>query len=299
MFLNKGYRKYTCINCCSLEKDLNRNIQEQAERIKSPTHSRREVEACESIIKSKNENEKKLSSLVKDLQTRCQEYTKDKNRIETLIQNQFFALETKLVTQIEEKMNTATHYETKRRTNSKKSYADAANNEERLNIHNMKQLIRREKIEEQIEDQRKISKDDNIIVHGVKENENTDDHHFVNQLLNDLNVNTQPNYVGRIGNESNRTRPIKVVFKDSHVKYRFMKRLKELKQHDKYSNMSITDDMTRMERDLVKEWKKKANERNQRERNKDYVWRVRGSSREGLYLKKIHCRSVLRGPKCA
>ena len=106
------------------------------------------------------------------------------------------------------------------------------------------------------------------------------------------NVNTQPNYVGRIGNESNRTRPIKVVFKDSHVKYRFMKRLKELKQHDKYSNMSITDDVTRMERDLVKEWKKKANARNQRERNKDYVWRVRGSSREGLYLKKIHCRSV-------
>ena len=120
--------------------------------------------------------------------------------------------------------------------------------------------------------------------------ENIDDAHFVNQLLKDLNVNTQPNYVGRIGKESSSTRPIKIVFKDSHVKYRFMKRLKELKQHKRYSKLSITDNMTRMERDLVKGWKKKADERNQRETNKDNVWRVRGSPREGLYLKKIYCK---------
>ena len=42
-----------------------------------------------------------------------------------------------------------------------------------------------------------------------------------------------------------------------------MKRLKELKQHDKYAKISIIIDMTRMERFLVMEWKKRANERNQ------------------------------------
>ena len=287
---NKGYRRYTCITCCSPAKDLAKKIHEQAERIKSFTHSRKEIEACESIIKLKSENEKRLSGVVKDLQGKCHEYIKDKNQIEILIQNQFCDLETKLTTKIEEAMNTKTPTkQIQEISKSKRSYATAAKNDEKWSISNMKQLIRSEKIEEQLEDQRKLSKDDNIIIHGVNEDENIDDAHFVNQLLKDLNVNTQPNYVGRIGKESSSTRPIKIVFKDSHVKYRLMKRLKELKQHKRYSKLSITDDMTRMERDLVKGWKKKADERNQRETNKDYVWRVRGSPREGLYLKKIYC----------
>ena len=83
------------------------------------------------------------------------------------------------------------------------------------------------------------------------------------------------------------TRPIKVVFKDGHEKYKFMRKLTELKNYQKYSKISITDDMTKMERELVKEWKKKADERNQTESNYDCEWRVRGSPREGLYLKKI------------
>ena len=154
----------------------------------------------------------------------------------------------------------------------------------------MKQIIRREKIEEKIEDERKLSNEDNIIIHGLEEDK--EETHFVGQLLKDLNVNTKPNYVSRIGKGStNSARPIKVVFKDSHVKYRFMSRLKELKRHDKYSKISITDDLTRIERDLLKEWKERANKRNQKETNKEYVWRVRGSPRKRLYLKKIYCKA--------
>ena len=95
----------------------------------------------------------RLSSLVKDLQARCNEYTKDKNRIKTLIKNQFSALETKLSTQIQEKINTSTQDESKSTKESKKSFAEAASEEKNLNIHSVKQIIpiiRREKIKEHV-----------------------------------------------------------------------------------------------------------------------------------------------------
>ena len=85
-------------------------------------------------------------------------------------------------------------------------------------------------------------------------------------------------------------RPIKVVFKDTHYKYRFMKQLRELKQHQKYDNVSITDDLTKLEREQVKEWRKKANEINQAMSEKDHVLKVRGSPRDKLYFKKVYCK---------
>ena len=292
LFLNKGYRKYVCITCCLPPKELNRKIHEQAERIKSCTHSRKEIKACENIIHQKSENEKKLNSTVKDLQARCRDYLKEKTRVTDLIESQFTVLETKLTAKIEEAMvNTALQHNAAKE--SKKSFAEATKSNGQLDFKNMKQLLRSERVEEQIEEQRKQSIDANIIIHGVKENTNKDDNNFVNELLNDVNIKTQPTYISRVGKESNDVRPIKVAFKDSHIKYRFMRRLTELKQHDKYSKISITDDLTKMEREQIKEWKRKADERNKAMSNQDFQWRVRGSPREKLYLKKISCKRLV------
>ncbi|XP_066917487.1 uncharacterized protein [Clytia hemisphaerica] len=123
-----------------------------------------------------------------------------------------------------------------------------------------------------MEEQRKQLNDANIIIHGVNQSENDSEKDYVNELLQDVNIMTQPTYVSRIG-KSQGARPIKVIFTDAHEKYKFVKRLTELKNHQKYSKISITDDMTKMERNLVKEWKKKADERNQTESHNDYVWR--------------------------
>lgn len=290
MFLNKGYRKYQCINCCSIDQELHRKILDQSEKIKSCTHSRKEIEACENIIKVKNENERKLNVAVKELQARCQGYVKERNHVADTIQAQFLALETKLTTKIEDTMN-AKPTDNKTKTNSKKSFAEITKTNDELNISSMKQILRSEKVEEQMEEQRKQSREANIIIHGVEENGNRDENDFVNELLNDVKINTEPTYVSRIGKESNRTRPIKVVFNGGHVKYKFMRNLRELKQYDKYANMSITDDLTIMERDQVKEWRSKANERNRAMPQSDYKWRVRGSPQGGLYLKKIFCKT--------
>ena len=282
MFLNKGYRKFLCITCCSPAKELGRKIHEQAERINSCTHSYKEIEACEGIIQVKSENEKRLSTVVKDLQARCQEYLKDKNYVTDQIERQFSVLESKLTAKIEETMNSKIQLETA--TESKKSFAEATKPSHQLNIDEMKQLLRREKVEEQIEDQRKQSIDANIIIHGVKDLENKKDIDYVNELLNDVNLKAQPAYVSRVGKEFKGMRPIKVAFKDSHIKYRFMKKLTELKLHEKYAKISITDDLTRTEREQIKEWKKRADKMNKTKSDSDFQWRVRGSPRGKFFF---------------
>ena len=222
----------------------------------------------------------------------CQEYIKDKRQFTDLIETQFTVLETKLTAKIESSINSQMKENQTSTTESKKSFADVAKPNNQVSLTNIKYLLRSEKIEEQIEEQRKQSKDPNIITHGVDESEDeNNDHEFVHNFLKEINfpinINTEPRHVSRIGQKFKPKRPIKVVFKDGHVKYRFIQRLKELKQHKKYSNIRITDDLTRTEREVLKEWKMKADHRNKTEPDENYVWRVRGSPRDGLYLKKL------------
>lgn len=86
----------------------------------------------------------------------------------------------------------------------------------------------------------------------------------------------RPNYI----------RPIKVVLESAHEVYLITKKLINLKGNEKYQGISVTEDFTRFERSLIKELKNKAAERSAREPN--IIWRVRGSPKSGLYLKKIH-----------
>ena len=72
-----------------------------------------------------------------------------------------------------------------------------------------------------------------------------------------------------------------------------MKQLREQKQHQKYSKVTITDDLTKLEREQVKEWRRRAGEISQAISEKDNVLRVRGSPRDKLYFNKVFCeRSV-------
>jgi len=167
-------------------------------------------------------------------------------------------------------------------------------NQPQQNITNIKELLRSEKIEEKLEEQRKKVKQSNIIIHGIQESDDTNyDTNFVNGLLDDTGIYTEQElYVSRIGKRSKSNgnqRPIKVVFSDNHRKNQFMQSLTELKDIQKYAKISITDDLTKTERELVNLWKNKADQRNKVDKNLNYVWRVRGSPRgsRGLYLKKI------------
>ena len=51
--------------------------------------------------------------------------------------------------------------------------------------------------------------------------------------------------------------------------------------------ISITEDLTWEERSILKEWFRKAHEKNEQEDNKEIKWCVRGSPRTKLYLKRL------------
>ena len=67
-----------------------------------------------------------------------------------------------------------------------------------------------------------------------------------------------------------------------------MENLKELKGQESFRGISLTDDYTITERHLIKEYSDKAKENNRNEPlNSRYIWRVRGSPKNGLRLKKF------------
>ena len=71
-------------------------------------------------------------------------------------------------------------------------------------------------------------------------------------------------------------------------KNKIMDNLKCLKDQETFIGLSVTDDYTISERDLIKEWTEKAKVNNVNESpNSNYTWKVRGNPKNGLRLKKF------------
>ena len=59
-----------------------------------------------------------------------------------------------------------------------------------------------------------------------------------------------------------RSRPLKVVFNTGKEKRSFFGNLKALKGVESYQGVSLSDDYTRAERDMIKAWSNQAKEKN-------------------------------------
>ena len=67
-----------------------------------------------------------------------------------------------------------------------------------------------------------------------------------------------------------------------------MSNLRNLKGNDEFTGISITDDYTISERQMLKEFANKAKEKNSLEpENSNFVWRVRGTPKNGLVIKRF------------
>ena len=78
-------------------------------------------------------------------------------------------------------------------------------------------------------------------------------------------------------------RPLKVTFQNEDDKEKVLKAICK-RGCMKYR---ITEDLSKNERDLVKEWCRKARELNSKKEDQSFQWKVRGSPRTGLYMKKV------------
>lgn len=163
-----------------------------------------------------------------------------------------------------------------------KSYADAVGKEGNLRNTDIK-MSQHNASTEEMEDHDRRAK--NIIVFGLEEATHEGDCERINELIKSIDAKVLPNRLYRIGEISSRkhTRPVKLIMETVSDKDIIMSRLKMLKYADAgMQKLSIRDDYTYAERDLVKKWTDTARRRNEAENTDE--WKIRGSPRTGLRM---------------
>ena len=210
--------------------------------------------------------------------------------IEEKLNRGFQAIQTNLKNTIDERLITANPQ------NPQRSYASAVGDNRTARVSDLRSIIlanKNEEIEEEKDRQKRVK---NIIIHGkVEELGATDDRKFAEDLIKELQIGA-PNIsqIERIGlekeleNGAARKRPIKLTMNCEEDKEKVLRNLRHLKGKTIYKSISITADYTYSERQLINDYRERANIKNDLEEDKNYIWRVRGTPKNGLFLKRIN-----------
>ena len=145
------------------------------------------------------------------------------------------------------------------------------------------------KNEELAEEAEKKRRECNLIIHGKEEN-GDDDKLFVQNLNKQISVGcVRINQIMRVGEiKANKIRPLKVVLSSPDEKNKVLYSMKNLKGNELYKGISVTDDYTINEREMIREFVKKAKKENEKEdKESNYIWRVRGCPKNGLTIKRL------------
>ena len=185
-----------------------------------------------------------------------------------------------------------------------KSYSEAVTKTTSSNIQdnvtNFRGIALAAKIEDMNEDNDKKNREKNIIIKGKQEVDEMDDKAFLESLIKELCIGAvHPTSVMRIGTKvEGRNRPIKVIFKSTDEKYKLLNNLKNLKGKELYKTISVTHDYTFNEREVLNNFLRQAKEKNELDttENKDYKWKVWGSPKNRLFLKKVKMSKVGNSP---
>ena len=116
------------------------------------------------------------------------------------------------------------------------------------------------------------------------------DEDFVNNLLQSMSISdVTVKSVHRIGRpQSEKKRPILVVTNTDGDKEKIMQNLSNLKDKADFKGISVTEDYTPAERQMLTDWREKAKAKNnEEESNSKFIWRVRGTPKNGLMLKRF------------
>ena len=151
-------------------------------------------------------------------------------------------------------------------------------------------VITQAKNTDRIEETERARREANIIIYGaLKQTEKTQNHdeQYVANMFNLLGCQKKPKTIMRLGTiHPDKPRPLKLEMSNMNDKEQVMKRLVNLKNApDEYRKINVRDDLSVEERNLVKEWVKKAAKRNEEENTDE--WRVRGTPKNGLRLVRL------------
>ena len=172
--------------------------------------------------------------------------------------------------------------------NSGKSYARAVGVSG--SPDQIKHAIRDVKNDDKIEDIEIEKRAKNIMIHGAEEvGDNSEDirkedEGYVNSILETLGVPNTLESVTRLGKANNeKRRPIKLVMKSKEDKMKVMSNLNKLKgTENDFGKISVTDDYTNTERDEIRRWVQKAQEKSAQD--PENIYKVRGDPKNGMRL---------------
>ena len=268
-------RHYYCQNCIIVPAKIERLVNQTTKEQQEIKRLRRDIKRCENLTRVSEENAELTRELVKDQIKKF-----DEKSLEKHIEKKFNDFGDALTNSLKEQ-------------NSKTSYSEILKKDTQ---NDFQTIIRVAKLEEKKEERDHFQRQKNVIIHGAteddsktEEDQKSIDKSFVDDLLRDISYKAVPNYIGRIGAKSEgKSRPIKVVFNTVDEKRKLFNNLKALKEVEKYRSISISDDYTIAERQLIREWAVKAKEKNQNEpQDSNMIWRVRGGPKSGLMLRRF------------
>ena len=139
-----------------------------------------------------------------------------------------------------------------------------------------------------------------IIIHGFQESsganeEKEADSKRILQLTDILEVDVKPQLIIRLGKrEKNKSRPIKIRMHTIDHKYQIMNSLSKLKQAPEcFNSISVTDDYTLEERQTINGKVMVAKNKTEKEGEGQYVWKVRGTPKNGMELRRFVSKTSL------
>ena len=180
-------------------------------------------------------------------------------------------------------------------SDSPTSYASAVGaNHVSGNLRSIMMTTKNEEITEQNEKKRRAK---NIIIFGKRELsqrfQKDEDEDFVKQLIKDIQIGQvkvkEISRIGEYNREATKDRPMKITVDTEEEQEKIMTNLKNLKGNEEYRGISIKEDYTLNERQLIRVYVEQAKALNALEKAKrsTTVYKVRGTPKNGLFLKRF------------
>ena len=156
----------------------------------------------------------------------------------------------------------------------------------------VRKVINETKNNERVEESEIEKRVKNLIIHGAEEYGRNmkeiqeADNDYVMDILDHLGTSQKPVKILRLGKQNERKmRPIKLIMSSKEAKDNVMQNLRKLRDtEDYFGKISVTEDYTQTEREMIREWNAKAKSKS--ENDADYNYKVRGNPKNGLSLKR-------------
>lgn len=289
MFVNLKSHRFRCQNCVDVSPEI---LELVPNRPKSPSpmktnkeieRLRREVEECTALIKQFEAKEKEFQA---KFQMQKNEFESLQSKLQTTPGlHTIEYVEEKFEKKLEDLKSSIKEMICERK---EESYATIASSKSVNNAESFKRVLVEAKKEEANEMKDKERRSRNVIIHGVPEQSTNEDRNFVDSFVKEIRISVNIKRLARIGvADNNKTRPLLVGLNDAEEKRKIIGNLSVLRGNQTYKSISVTEDLTPQERKQFRELSQEAKLRNSSLKEVDAVWRVRGNSKNGFFLKKV------------